>query len=164
MDYLTEDKEIQVKNTSNNYYSYTFNKHKEKENKVVYQIFHKHLQQKYKKPKKKVKNRKVRKYKNRIPRSYKLYIKSSFWENRKNRYWQKYKKVCCVCGSYEMVSLHHGKYENKSFSNEPDSWLFPLCQLHHSEFHEMYPMAKDMLKETNEYISDNYIPHDNGNL
>ncbi len=104
--------------------------------------------------------RKQRKYNSRVPRKYNVYIKSVYWEKRKNKYWQNFQKKCAVCGSFSHVQLHHIKYGWTHFGKEPDTWLVPMCQFHHNDFHEQQKMKSDMTTETLDYINDNYIPHD----
>jgi hypothetical protein len=155
MEYLVEYKEIKPKSDTN-YYSYNTKKWVQQQIRRAYKNFNK----KKPKNKKQTRRRKKRKYKNRVPRKYSIYIKSVYWEKRKNQYWQKYSKRCCVCGSCERVQLHHGKYDNNYFGREPDEWMFPLCQDHHTEFHETHKTCANMLDKTMKFITDNYIPHE----
>lgn len=105
--------------------------------------------------KKKSKNGKIKKKRNRtklakIPRSYKIYIKSVFWEKRKNDWYRKYGKSCKACLHTKYINLHHMFYKN--YGNESDDHLVALCLDCHAEFHELYGVKKDMVKETNEFI------------
>ena len=50
----------------------------------------------------------------------------------------------------KFVVLHHVVYEH--YGSEEDQNLIPLCKEHHQEFHENYPLKKDMTKSTNDFI------------
>jgi len=105
---------------------------------------------------------KPKKYKNKIvkeikqakcPKQYDKYIKSNFWEERKNKYYQTYLKMCARCGSKKFISLHHKKYDNNVFGDEPDNQLCPLCNTCHAIFHEKYGVKSDMMLETELFVS-----------
>jgi len=168
MEYLKitiEQDNKKVSSSKNDYYGYRF-KNKDKISSKDLEIYYKteRVKQKQRNNSKIKKKRKQRTYKNRTPRKYSVYIKSVHWERRKNNYWKKYQKKCCVCGSCKHVQLHHGKYDWNKFGIEPDSWMFPMCQYHHNDFHEAQKNKADMIAETLNYINDNYVPHDSTNI
>lgn len=156
-----------VRKTKNDYYGYKFKRKNvsDLDLQKFLQSERSKIKQKTKKVntklrKSKKKKGKQRKYKNRVPRKYSVYIKSIHWENRKNRYWREHGRQCCVCGSYKHVQLHHGKYGWTHFGNEPDDWMFPMCNSCHFDFHENNRTKADMLAETLNYIEENWQPHD----
>lgn len=103
---------------------------------------------------KKYKNKIVRKLKqSKCPKQYDKYIKSTYWTQRKNKYYQTYMKMCTRCGSKKFVSLHHKKYDNNVFGDEPDNQLCPLCNTCHAIFHEKYGVKTDMMLETELFVS-----------
>ena len=102
----------------------------------------------------KVRRSKRKKHKRKIPyMTYKQYMASTFWKKRKLRYWSMNSKSCAICQSKNAVSLHHKRYDVK-YGEEPDSALVALCRFHHIEFHQNYPLRKDMVMDTDRYIDE----------
>ena len=88
-----------------------------------------------------------------IPKmSYKQYMGSAYWRARKNRYFSKHGKACAVCGKKAGTTLHHTKYNDVYFGNEPDEILIPLCGKHHHEYHANMGVTADMRKLSAEYV------------
>lgn len=85
-----------------------------------------------------------------IPKKYKKYIKSGFWKQRKKHFYQRNKKQCQACDSIKNVDLHHLLY--KEYGNEKDEHLVALCRDCHQEFHDIYGVKMDLIKDTNEFI------------
>lgn len=98
-----------------------------------------------------IKDKKKRKRK--TVRSYKSYIVSDLWEKRKNRFWKKHKKECSICKNTKFVQLHHKIYSNE-YGDEPDNHLVALCSKCHKEFHDYYGVKQNMIKDTEEFISE----------
>lgn len=100
----------------------------------------------------KIKNKKSKR--KRTPTKYEAYISSPAWEKRKNKYFRLHPRICAVCYTGDFIHLHHAFYGE--YGSEKDEHLFPLCQKHHSEFHEQIGKTKkDMIKETLKFIEEN---------
>ena len=119
----------------------------------------------YPKKRKKKKSKKKKRFvhpkrkerKRKKPRQYDTYMKSDLWENRKNSYWQKFPRKCAVCKTTNRIHLHHAFYDKKVFGFEKDEHLFPLCAIHHKQYHAEYGVKKDMIETTARFISENQI-------
>lgn len=89
----------------------------------------------------------------KIPKmTYRQYMGSAYWKKRKNDYFGKHGKKCAVCDKKYGVTLHHKKYNNSLNGKESDSTFVALCWEHHNEFHLNNKLAKNMEKETDEYV------------
>lgn len=103
---------------------------------------------------KKVRRGNRKKHKRKIPTmTYQQYMGSAYWKKRKNDYFGKHGKKCAVCGVKTGVTLHHKKYDNKLNGKEPDDFFVALCPRHHHEFHQNFPLQKNMTKDTDDYVS-----------
>lgn len=109
--------------------------------------------------KRKVRRGKRKKHKRKVPKmSYKQYMGSAYWKKRKLVYWSRYGKSCAICMETQGVTLHHKRYDVK-YGEEPDTALVALCPFHHQGFHENYPLAANMVKNTDRYVSDGRVTH-----
>jgi len=107
-------------------------------------------QAKRKQRKKKRKNRRRGQKKSRVPQRYKVYIRGRYWTERKHRYFSAHAKRCAVCRTTQNVALHHLVYGN--YGAERDEDLIPLCGRHHSIFHALHGVARNMKETTAEYV------------
>lgn len=97
---------------------------------------------------------KRKKHKRKIPQmTYRQYMGSAYWKKRKNDYFGKHGKKCAVCSQKAGVTLHHKVYDHKVYGKEPDDHLVPLCAHHHHEFHSLFSVKSNMVKDTDLYIA-----------
>jgi len=92
----------------------------------------------------------------RIRLGYRDYIKSGFWSERKKRFFEKFGKKCFICNDTKNINVHHIVYGN--YGIEKDEHLITLCRFHHRSFHEQNATKGNMMKETLQFIEDEYNP------
>lgn len=86
------------------------------------------------------------------------FIKSDYWKKRSKIL--KFKKRCVICKSKIHLNVHHISYEGVFTSKpEKEGHLVILCRTHHQEFHALYGVKHDMLKEWKEYLTNKGLPY-----
>jgi 5-methylcytosine-specific restriction endonuclease McrA len=83
--------------------------------------------------------------------SHRYYIHSEAWKQKRRAVIKKHKGRCVACGNIGW-HVHHLTYERLYKENTDDLTLF--CGRCHTLFHESYGMARNMVKETNQFIEE----------